>query len=438
MQTNRRNFLKVTAAAPLVVPASALGYSRSVAPSNRINVGFCGVGCMNRGHLAGTLPHADVQVVAVSDPDQWRRENGQKMVEDAYSARKANGEYKGCDVYNSFHEMLPRDDIDALVMALGEQWHGPAVIMAAKAGKDIYVEKPCAYTIDEARGEIEAVRRFGCVAQVGFQQRSHANFQHACKLVQDGAIGKVRRVYMLADGASVEIDLPFEPTPPTLNWDVWLGPAPYRPFSSRLHYLGMPLNVVPWHFCRDLGLGGLGSGGTHAFDVVHWALGLDTGGPVEITPRPIAPYITYKYDGGVELQVIHGRLDPNVHEIPKGFDPNTVIQVFGALFVGDDGWIHVGRQGYLTSYPTSIAKDRPSRYEGHFSHVRNWLDCIKTRKRPNCDIATGTHSTMDAILGNIAYWLERPLKWDPVKYEFIGDDEANRLRSRALREPWTI
>jgi len=451
LSISRRRFLKTTAlgavAAPALIPGSALGLNRSVSPGNRLTIGFAGVGCVSHGHLAGTLQHADIQVLAVSDPDQWRRDSGKAIVETAYAARRESGEFRGCDAYRGFHEMLDRPDIDGILMGMGEQWHGPAVIMAAKAGKDIYVEKPNAYTVHEALAQVEAVRRHGVICQVGYQQRSHANFEFACRLVREGALGRISRVYIVGDGAPVEIDLPAEPTPPTMDWDLWLGPAPWRPFSHRLHYLGFPVNVVPWHFCKDIGLGGIGSGGSHAFDVVHWGLGLDPGcgsqcslsGPLEIIPPHTGcPFITFKYAGDVTLQIVHGRLDPDYHDIPAGFDPITSIQYFGAVFIGEKGWIHVGRQGYLKCHPAEIAKDRPGRYEGHLSHARDWFDCMRSRKRPKCDIEIGSHSTIDTILGCIAYWLNRPLKWDPVKYEFIGDDEANRLRSRAMREPWTI
>ncbi len=395
---------------------------------------------MNQGHLRHTLSFPDAQVLAVSDPDQWRRETHRDVVNREYAKRKESGEFNGCAIYNGFHEMLPRADIDGLVMALGEQWHGPAVIMASKAGKDVYVEKPNAYTVHEALAEIDAVRRHGTVCQVGYQQRSWENFQFACQLVRDGVLGKIDRIYMVHNGASVESDLPAEPTPPTLDWDLWLGPAPWRPFNHRLHYLGNPLNVVPWSFCRDLGLGGIGSGGSHAFDVVHWGLGLDESGPLEIHPpnNDNIPYLTFKYPNDITLHVCRGRLESKYTELPQGFDPNTSVQAFGAVFVGENGWIHVGRRGYLKSYPAALAKDRPSRHEGHNSHIRNWLDCVRLRKRPLCDIAIGSHSTIAAVLGNIACWLNRPLKWDPVKNEFPGDEEANRLRARALRQPWVI
>jgi hypothetical protein len=426
-------------AAPFLVPGSALGLNRAVSPSNRITLGFAGVGCQNRGLLAHSLQFDDVQVIAVSDPDKWRRENGQTTVETRYAQRKESGEFKGCDSYRSFHEMLDRPDIDGIVMALGEQWHGPAVIMATKAGKDVYVEKPSTFTIREALDQVEAVRRHGTVCQVGYQQRNSATFAFACRLAREGALGKIDRIYILGDGPSIDIELPAEPTPETLDWDLWLGPAPWRPFSHRLHYLGNPLNVVPWHFCKDVGLGILGSNASHAFDVVHWGLGLDTSGPEEIIPpNEQSPFLTFIYPNDVTLQLVHGRLNPDFHDIPAGFDPITTIQHFGAVFVGDKGWVHVGRLGYLKCSPAEIAKDRPGPSEEGFSHVRDWLDCMKLRKRPACDIEIGSHSSMDSVLGNIAHWLKRPLKWDAAKHEFIGDEVANRLRSRAYRHPWII
>jgi predicted dehydrogenase len=446
----RRNFLKTSVslgsltlpglALPFLIPGSVLGKDGSVAPSNRITLGFAGVGMMNRGHLNATLSFEDVQVIALADPDQWRRETNKQTVENSYAKRKASGQFNGCDIYSGFHEMLSRSDIDGIVMALGERWHGAGVIMCAKAGKHVFVEKPNSYTIAEALGSIEAVRRYGVIAQVGFQQRSWANFEYACQVVRSGALGKIKNIYIVHSTPSVESDLPEEPIPPTLDWNTWLGPSPWRSFNHRLHYLGNPLNVVPWSFCKDLGLGGLGSGASHAFDIVHWGLGCDTSGPLEIIPRESkqVPYLTFKYPDNVTLQVLNGRLDPKVHEIPKNFDPVTTIKAFGAVFVGGNGWLHVGRQGYLKAFPAELAKDRPSRFEGHKNHVRNWLDSIRFRRRPACDMEIGSHSTIAAILGNIACWLGRPLKWDPVKNEFQNDDEANRLRSRAIREPWIV
>jgi predicted dehydrogenase len=222
-----------------------------------------------------------------------------------------------------------------------------------------------------------------------------------------------------------------------------LGPSPWHPFNRRFHIYGKPPHVVPWHFCRDFGGGNLTSNAVHAFDVVQWALGMDESGPIEITPPETGEYpsLTYKYDNGALLQVVDWRLDPQKHFVPEGWDVRTRLQAFGALYVGEQGWIHVGRGGYLKSHPAEIVEQpgvdtEPWHPVGN--HHQNWLAAIKTRQTPACDVAIGCRSTIVSHLGCIAHWTRRSLKWDPVKEEFPGDDEANRHRSRAMREPWRM
>jgi predicted dehydrogenase len=442
---SRRAFLgqsAALAASPWIIPASALGANRP-APSNRINLGFIGVGMMGRGHLHRFLHAPDAQVLALADVDRWRRETNQKTVEAQYAQQRASGTYRGCDIYNDFRELLARSDIDAVVIATGERWHPVLTAMAARAGKDVYVEKPTALTIAEARAMVGVVRRYGRVCQVGLQQRSAREFRLACQLVRDGALGKIERVYTIHSHASGDPDLPAEPTPDGLDWDLWLGPSPWRPFNHRLHHLGPPRNVVPWDICRDFGGGSLTSGAVHAFDTVQWGLGTDATGPVEVVPPESgqATSLTFKYSNGVLLHVVDGRLDPKKHVIPKGWDCITSVQPFGAVFVGERGWIHVGRQGYLTSYPADIIRSHPGRYDHGIAvgdHHSNWLHAVRTRRRPACDVAIGSQSTIISLLGCIARWTGRPLKWDPVAEQFLGDDEANRMTRRAMREPWRI
>ena len=278
LRTDRRAFLRQTvipalaSLAPSVISRTALGLGDAAAPSNRITLGFIGIGCMGQGHLAHLLTYPDVQVVAVCDVDTWRRENAQQVVDEAYAARRTAGDYAGCVGYVDFRDLLARDDIDAVVIAMGDRWHAVATVMAAEAGKDIYVEKPVSLRIAETRAMVEAVRRHGRVCQVGLQQRSAPEFRLATQLVRDGALGRIRRIYTIHNSVSSDVDLPAEPTPETLDWDRWIGPSPWRPFNHRLHYLGTPLNVVPWEFVRDFGGGGLTSGAVHALDVVQWAL----------------------------------------------------------------------------------------------------------------------------------------------------------------------
>ena len=443
---SRRTFLKRAAAAaaiPYVVPSSVFGQGGAVAPSNRITLGFIGVGMMGQGHVRVCLHQADAQVLAVCDVDKWRRENSQRMANEQYAAAKPSGAYRGCAAYNDLRELLARDDIDAVVIATGDRWHALATVLAAKAGKDVYCEKPVSLTIREARAMVEAIRRYGRVFQGGLQQRSSPEFIKASSLVQSGAIGKVQIVYITFPGASSDVSLPTEPVPDGLDWDLWLGPAPWRPFNGRFHIYGRPPRVVPWDFCRDFGGGNLTSNAVHSFDVVQWALGMDESGPVEIIPPETNQYpsLTYKYANGVLLQVVDWRLEPQKHLVPKGWDAATRLQAFGAVYVGDKGWIHVGREGYLKSYPAEILKQGVGPSESRRAvtgHHQNWLNCIRSRERPACDVEIGARSTMVAHLGCIAHWTRRALRWDPAAEIFPGDDEANRWLGRAMRPPWVL
>jgi len=445
---NRRQILKSAVAAggvvaaPWVISATALGKNGAVAPSNRITVGGIGIGMMGQGHLRCFLGYPESQVLAVCDVDQWRRENAKTNVEQTYAAAQTSGAYRGCQAYTDLRDLLARDDIDAVVVATGDNWHATASVMAVKSGKDVYCEKPISLTIREARAMADSARRYGRVFQIGLQQRSTPEFQKACGLVQKGAIGKVKIVYVCFPGTSDDVSLPTEPVPEGLDWDQWLGPAPWRPFNGRFHRYGRPPHVVPWHFCRDFGGGNLTSNAVHAFDVVQWGLGMDESNPVEVIPPETGEYpvLTYKYANGVLLQV-DWKLNPETQFVPEGWDVGTRIQNFGALFVGEDGWIHVGRQGYLRAHPKEILEQpagEPDPWHPVNNHHQDWLHCIETRQRPACDVSIGCRSTIVSHLGCIAHWTGRALKWDPVKEEFLGDEEANRLRWRAMREPWKI
>ncbi len=444
---NRRAFLRklgALAVTPWFVPAAALGRDGHVAPSQRITLGFIGVGFMGqRHHLSRFVEYPEAQVLAVCDVDRWRREHAQGTVETAYAAQRTAGRYRGCAAYNDLRELLAREDLDAVVIATGERWHGPATVLAAEAGKDIFVEKPTSLTIDESLAMVQAVRRCGRVCQTGLYQRSAEEFRVACRLVREGALGKIERIYVIMSGTSSEVELPAEPVPDGLDWDLWLGPAPWRPFNKRFHQYGESKGVVPWSFCRDFGGGALTSNTVHAFDVVQWALGMDESGPVEIVPAEtgLFPDLTFTYPGGVLVHVVDQRLDASRHVIPKGWDELTSIQNFGGVFVGERGWLHVGRGGYLTSNPPELVADGPGPYDRFVAlrrHQRNWLEAIRTRRRPSCDVAVGCQSTIVAHLGCIARWTGRSLKWDPTGQQFLGDEEANRLRRRALRQPWRV
>ena len=442
----RRTFVTRSAAAlvaPYIVRPSALGLGAAVAPSNRITLGFIGIGMMGQGHLRHCLRHPDAQVLAVCDVDKWRRDHAKAAVDAAKGQQAPGGKYRGCRAYNDLRNLLACDDIDAVVIATGDRWHAPATVLAAKAGKDIYCEKPVSLTIRGARAMVNAVRRYARVFQAGLQQRSAAEFRIATQLVRDGAIGKVRVVYVNHPGTCGDVGLSPEPVPAGLDWDLWLGPAPWHPFNRRFHPYGRPLRVVPWHFCRDFGGGNLTSNTVHAFDVVQWGLGMDHGGPVQITPPGAgkAPVLTYTYANGVLCRVVPGRLDKRFGFVPEGWNLSTHITSFGALFVGEKGWIHVGRRGYLQCFPQKIheqATGLRGRKGSGTGHHQNWFDCIRTRSRAACDVSAGCQSTIVSHLGCIAHWTGRSLKWDPAKEVFLGDSEANRWRSRAMRPPWRL
>jgi len=447
-ELSRRVALK-RGAVPLAAPSAALRVIASsalaregmaAAPSDRIALGFIGVGAMGSGHLRCCVQYADAQVLGVCDVDRWRRERAREGVEQAYAAQQRPAQ---CEAYNDLRQLLARRDLDAVVIATGDRWHGLATAFAAQAGKDIYCEKPISLTIHEAQAMVEAVRRYHRVCQIGLQQRSTPEFRKACDLVQRGAIGSVRIVYVNMPGTCDDVSLPAEPVPDGLDWDLWLGPAPWRPYNARFHPYGQWHGVVPWHFCRDFGGGNLTSNTVHAFDVVQWGLGMDASGPVEVAPPGVAgfPVLTYQYASGVLAQVVPGHLPAQRPYPVKGWDDQTPVQNFGAVFVGDGGWIHVGREGYLESHPADIAREalaHPEPGSPVNNHHQDWFNCLRTRRRPACDVAVGARSTIVSHLGCIAHWTGRRLRWDPVREEFPGDPEANRWRARPMRQPWGI
>ena len=304
------------------------------------------------------LQYPTVQVVAVCDPDQSRREYSKRATEEAYARTRPGSTSTTCHTYNDLRELLARGDVDAVVIATGDNWHGAATVMAAKAGKDIYCEKPISKPFARpVRWSPPCDVTAACVKSV-CNSGARPSSSRRVRWFAAGAIGKVRHVYVGMPGTCYPVNLPPEPAPPGLDWNQWLGPAPWRPFNRRFHHYGRPPHVVPWHFCPDFGGGNLTSNTVHAFDVVQWGLGRDESGPVEIVPPETKKYpvLTYEYADGVVVQVA-SKLDRQKLFVPKGWVENTRIQNFGALFIGQEGWIHVGRQGYLKSFPEEILKN---------------------------------------------------------------------------------
>ncbi len=427
IRVTRRRFVQgmgvAAVAVPTFVPEVVFGNQEKAAPSERITVGFIGCGKMTSGyHFGNLLRFGDVQALAVCEVDRTRREHAKNRVETAYGK---DGSYKGCAEYTDFRELIARDDIDAVCIATPDHWHAIPVVEACKSGKDVYCEKPLTLTIAEAKLCIDAVRKHGRVMQTGSQQRSSVfgPFRKACELVRSGRLGKIKTVSVGVGGPSVWCDLPEEPMEPGLDWGMWLGTAPMRPYNSVLSPRGLHKHFPAWRKYREYSGGGHTDMGAHHYDIAQWALGMDDSGPVDIIP-PDDPKATsgvkYIYASGIEM----------THGGPGG-----------CVFVGTNGKLRIDR-GHLSSQPKSIV-DEPLRddevhlYESP-GHHRDWINCIRSRKRPVADVEIGARSVTVVHLGNLAYWHGRRLRWDPKNWQFIGDEAANKWLDRERRDPWQL
>ncbi len=445
---NRRCFLKsavTTAAAasfPAIIPASALGRAGRPAPSDRITMGVIGTGNQGTNDLFGFLDDERVQVVAVCDVNEgsagyWDgryagREPARKIVEWHYARQKAAGTYEGCAAFEDFRDLIARDDIDTVLIALPDHWHAIPVVEAAKAGKDIYGEKPLALTIAEGRIMSDAVRKHGRVFQTGSQQRSDYNFRRVCELVRNGRIGKLHTVRCGLPGGTPDFGntgdrkAP-EPVPEGFNYEMWLGPAPdayYCP--ARCH--------INFRWILDYSGGQVTDWGGHHPDIAQWGMGTEDTGPVEIrnaegvfsTDSPwntaTSFYFEAIYENGVKL-IISNR--------ERG----------GVTFEGAEGWVWATRGNHDASskeiMTAEISADEIHLYESK-NHYRNFIDCVIDRKEPVAPIETAHRSITIAHLGNIAMRLGRDVKWDPEKERFIDDEEANGMISRPMRDPWHL
>ena len=427
----RRRFIAASAAAPLILSTTSFGQEKKEPASNRLGIGFIGMGTQSRGHVNFALGNKECQVLAVCDVDKTRREAAKKTVESRYADATKSGTYKGCDAYNDFRDLIGRKDIDAVVICTPDHWHAIPCLEAIKAKKDIYCEKPLTLTIHEAKTLIDAARQMNVVFQTGSQQRSSNEFRQACELVRSGRIGKLQAVYVNVGGPSKPCDLKEEKEEPGLDWDRWLGPAPSRPYSSVLSPRGVHTNYPNWRLYREYSGGMMTDWGAHHFDIAQWALGMDESGPVEILP-PDTPKaekgMKYIYANGVP--VIHGDKDKE----GKGVD--------GVVFIGSDGRIQVNR-GKISSDPVEIVKtpigEKDVKLYKSPGHQRDWLECIRSRKRPICDVEVGARSVTVCHLGNIAYWTGKKIKWDPKEWKFVdAADEVAKWIDRDRRDPWQL
>ena len=418
---NRRSFLATSAAAasamaaPYFVPASAFG------ANERIITGHIGVGGQGRGNLGKFMGKSIVQAAAICDVDSGNA---------AKAAKSAEGKYGKCEVFGDYRKLLERSDIDAVVISTPDHWHAVTTIHACQAGKDVYCEKPLTLTIAQGRLMVNAARKHERIVQTGSQQRSDAKFRKACELVRNGYIGKLEKVLVGIPGPNHPGEpVPDSDPPAELDYDMWLGPAPFKPYNKkRVHY--------NFRFFRDYSGGQLTNFGAHHIDIAQWGIGTDDSGPVSV--EGTATYhekgwhevtqtcrITHTYANGVEMVVGQSQKD-----IPGG-----------ATFIGSKGRIFVTR-GKLTSTPDEIAKQELSgddlRLYASDDHVGNFLDCIKSRKLPICDVEIGHRSATICHLSNHAVDLGRKLRWDPKNEAFVDDEAANALLDRPYRKPYAI
>ena len=416
----RRRFLKTAAGAtalaavPQVIPSAALGKDGTVAASERIVLGAIGIGGRGTGDLRCFMGNPDVQFVAICDIRKIRREAVKQMADTNYGN-------SDCDTYRNMHEILARPDIDAMLIATGDRWHTMASITTAKAGKDMYCEKPCSMTIQESRALSDTMRKYGRIYQAGTQRRSIGNFIFAADLVASGKLGKLHTVHANTLNPRTSHDWrPAEEQPPAdeVDWNMWLGPCPWRPYNSAYVRGG-------WRGFFDFHGGGILEWGAHTNDLCQWAAQKDHTTPVEYVPEGTG--LKCKYADGLKLVM-----------------RDTGWMGLGTCSVryeGEEGWIETGDSGRMAMFPESLRTTRTEfRRPGTdpSTHIRNFLDCVKTRKpaNANADVAARSHVVSHAAY--ISWQLNRPVKFDPVKEEFIGDAEANRMRSRAMRAPWRI
>jgi predicted dehydrogenase len=417
---SRRRFAAAVAA-PMIVPASVFGSASKLPPGERLGLGIIGTGTMGYSHLRAFQNEKDVQITAISDVDIKRREFCTRTL--AEGTGKEGSATAGVPTFNDYRELLARTDVDAVLIAVPDHWHAAAAIDALKAGKDVYCEKPLTLTLHEGKALIEAVRKTQRVFQVGSQQRSDKEFWTACSAVRSGRIGKITQVKVKVGLSSKWCDLPEEKPQEGLDWDRWLGQAPARPYHPVLAPRGMHSHFPKWREYREYSGGYYTDWGAHHFDIAQWGLGMDESGPVEIIPPEDPKAFTgcrYRYAGGVEM----------IHDGPDG-----------VTFIGTEGEIFVNR-GRLTSTKEAAIQepfgDKEVRLYRSPGHRRDWLEAIKSRRRPICDVEVGARSVAVCHLGNLAYWNRRPLKWDPVKWEFVGDAEANGWRDRPRREKYPL
>ncbi len=434
---SRRQFLKRSAMAtasavgfPYIIPASALGLSGTVAPSNRITMASIGVGGQGTANLRAFLGQPDTQVLAVCDVDCEHRDQAQQLTEETYAAKAASGQYNGCESYNDFRDVLAREDIDAVCICTPDHWHAVISVAAAKAGKDMYCEKPLANSVGEGRAVVDAVTRYGRVFQTGSHERSRTNARYACELVRNGRIGKLHtiRVNLPIDNHEPIPNQPPMPVPEGFDYNFWLGPRPWATYTEkRCHFY--------FRYILDYSGGEVTDRGAHIIDLAQLGNASDRTGPIEVSG-----WGDFPRDG----------LFNTAMDYEFQFTYASGVKMFcrcggtrGVKFEGTDGWvfIHV-HGGHLEAEPASLLKEIIGPNEEHLGrspgHHRDFLNNVKVRGECFAPPEVGQRTSTMCHIANIAMKLERKLQWDPDTEQFVNDSEANNLLMPSLRAPWHV
>lgn len=422
---SRRQFIgkAATLSAITLIPGFLLS-CKNHPPGKLINLGFIGAGKQGTELKKFFLDTGEIKIVAVADVYAGKLQRFAKEV-NKYYADQSSEKYAGCVTYADFRDLLKRKDIDAVVIAVPDHWHSVIAIMAARAGKDIYCEKPLSLTIKEGRAMVTEARKHNRVFQTGSMQRSWPEFRQAVELVRNGYIGEIKTVKVNVGGPPVPYNLPAEPVPADLNWDFWLGPNSPQVYNHNLAPRLTDDFWAHWRDYREFGGGFMTDWGAHMFDIAQWGLDMDASGPILITPPDKDhPFLTYQYANGITMTHETAKTDNGVH------------------FIGTKGEIHVMR-GKLETLPDETLKDKViGDNEKHVykseDHYKDFLQAMRKRTKPVADVEIGHRTATVCNLGNLAYELNRPLHWDPVKEEFINDDEANKRKGREMRKEWVV
>ncbi len=439
---NRRDFLRRALttgalAAPWLIPGSALGADDATAASERIGMGCIGLGGQGDRNMSTFTGHPEVQMLALCDvdagstryEDAWLRGLAPAMekTEKHYADRSPSGSFRGVDGYSDFRELLARDDIDAVCISTPDHWHAPIAVAAAKAGKDMYCEKPLSLTVRDGRAMVDAVNRYERVFQCGSQRRSDSRCRRSCELVRNGRIGRLHTVRVGLPGGhwirrNAKKTFEPEPVPEGFAYDLWLGQAPDAPYIfNRCHW--------NWRWNLDYSGGNVTDWGAHMIDMAHWGMGCDETGPISVEGKGTFPprtdlwnaatgfEFTCEYAGGVKMIVRSGG--------PTRFE-------------GTEGWVELGGKTEPASLADSvIGRDEIHLYESRSQHG-NFIECIRSRRRTAAPVDVAFRTITVAHLGNIAMLTGHKLRWDPVTEEILDDPDAARLLSRAMREPWSV